>query len=231
MGWPRVTVGIAASVETSRLGTSEMAALSLLSATAAFVAPAVRPALANSAVLVRAPHPVASAGIIALDGLVPAFESYADIWIPTLFGVGAPDFLYHWGHGAAMFTALLTMGGYGTYLGWQTRLGNGDDVLPLNLGKANRDMHKILMPVMTFIFLLGGQGGFVLLRGQGQPILQSPHSSTAVIGLLLLFVQGLIGKTMGDSPEGRTLHAYLGSATMLALLAHAFYGFQLGNSF
>jgi hypothetical protein len=137
----------------------------------------------------RAPAPVASAGILALDGLVPAFEAYSDIWTPALFSLGVPDFILHWGHGAAMFTVLAAMGGYGTYLGWQTRLGNGDDVLPLNLGKPNRAMHSTLMPVMVLMFLLGGQGGFVLLRGQGQPILESPHASTAVIGLSLLFLQ------------------------------------------
>lgn len=197
---------------------------------AAALSPTVR-TIQPKVALTRAPAPVASAGILALDGLAPAFAAYADIWTPTLFSLGAPDFIYHWGHGAAMFTVLAAMGGYGTFLGWQTRLGNGDEVLPFNLGKPNREMHSTLMPVMVLMFLLGGQGGFVLLRGQGQPILESPHASTAVIGLALLFVQAAIGKTMGDSPTGRTVHAYLGSATMITLVAHAVYGFQLGNSF
>src|SRR6056297_2220608 len=100
--------------------------LALLHGVAA-LSPTVRPIVSmQKAALRRAPAPVASAGILALDAIAPAFEAYADIWTPTLFSLGAPDFIYHWGHGAAMFTVLAAMGGYGTYLGWQTRLGNGD---------------------------------------------------------------------------------------------------------
>jgi len=189
--------------------------------------PTVR--LAPAAPVLRVPAPPVASGVIA--GLAPAFGSYADIWLPTLLSVGVPDFLLHWGHGAAMTTVLFAMGGYGTYLGWQTRLGNGDDVLPLNLGKPSRQMHSLLMSGALFFFLLGGQGGFVLLRGQGQEILQSAHSSTAVLGLALLLTQAVLGKTMGDSEMGRSVHAYLGSATMLALVVHAYNGLQLGTSF
>ena len=134
-----------------------------------------------------------------------------------------------------MTTVLSIMGLYGAYLGWQIRLGSGEDVLPLNLGKPNGEMHQLLMPHgrRLFFFLLGGQGGFVLLALQGQPFLQSAHSSTAVIGLSLLIAQATIGKLMGGSSlgrAGRSVHAYLGSGTMLAFF-HAFYGLQLGLSF
>jgi len=196
---------------------------------ASVLQPVLQPILQQSFKVTRTSSPIAS--ILALEAIEPAFSSYAAIWTPLLASFGAPDFLLHWGHGAAMSTVLFSMGGYGTYLGWQTRLGNGEDVLPLNLGKPSREMHSLLMQGALFFFLLGGQGGFVLLALQGQPILASNHSSTAVIGLALLFAQAVLGKTMGDSEVGRTIHAFLGSFTMLALVAHAAYGLQLGLSF
>ena len=38
-------------------------------------------------------------------------------------------------------TVLTTMGGYGTFLGWATRLGNGDVEYPLTLGETAREIH------------------------------------------------------------------------------------------
>jgi len=123
------------------------------------------------------------------------------------------------------------MGGYGTFLGWQMRLGNGDVEFPLTLGETAREIHPKLMGGALFFFLLGGQGGLVLLATAGQPILQSAHSSTAVIGIALLLAQAGLGVTMGGSSLGRSVHAYLGSATMLALCAHAYFGLNLGLAF
>merc|ERR1712023_403790 len=130
-----------------------------------------------------------------------------------------------------MATVLFATGGYGAFLGWQTRFGNGDQEYPLTLGETARQLHPKLMGAALFFFLLGGQGGLVLLATAGQPILQSAHSSTALIGITLLLAQAALGATMGGSEVGRTAHAYLGSATMLALCAHAFYGLNLGFSF
>jgi len=175
--------------------------------------------------------PTANGALLALDAIEPAFSAYANIWIPTFASFALPEPLIHWGHAAAMTTVLSTMGLYGAFLGWQIRSGSGEEVLPLNLGKTNREMHWLLMGGALFFFLLGGQGGFVLLALQGKPILESAHSSTAVIGLSLLLTQAALGKLMGASPLARSVHAYLGSGTMLALFVHAFYGFQLGLSF
>ena len=71
----------------------------------------------------------------------------------------------------------------------------------------------------------------MLLATAGEPILTSAHSSTAVIGVGLLLAQAALGATMGGSEVGRTAHAYLGSATLVALVVHAYNGLQLGLSF
>ncbi|CAE8719456.1 unnamed protein product [Polarella glacialis] len=143
----------------------------------------------------------------------------------------APDFLVHWGHGAAMGTVLVAMGGYGTFLGWQVRFGNGAVEYPLTLGKTAKEMHPLLMGGALFLFLLGGQGGLILLATQGQPILQSAHSSTAVLGLGLMAIQASLGLTMGNAPEKRTVHAFAGTAIMVLLSVHMYFGLNLGNSF
>lgn len=172
---------------------------------------------------------------LPLEAIEPAVSAYVGIWTPLFASAKesglAPEFLLHWGHGLAMGTVLLAMGGYGTFLGWQTRLGNGDAVYPLSLGQAARSLHPLLMGLALFLFVLGGQGGLVLLATAGKPILQSAHSSTAVLGLGLMAAQAALGVTMGDSETKRTVHAFLGTGVMLLLLVHLSFGLGLGNSF
>ncbi|CAE7550918.1 unnamed protein product [Symbiodinium pilosum] len=173
-------------------------------------------------------------GFIPLDAVEPAVTSYVNIWTPLFKSAQesglAPEFLIHWGHAGAMAMVLLAMGGYGTFLGWATRLGNGATVYPLSIGKTAAELHPVLMGAALFFFFLGGQGGLVLLATQGQPILQSAHSSTAVIGLLLMSAQAVIGLTMGDSAGKRTAHALLGTSVMGVLLVHLYFGLNLGFS-
>merc|ERR1712151_986303 len=85
---------------------------------------------------------------LALDAMEPAVSSYVSIWTPLFVSAKdaglAPDVLLHWGHGAAIATVLFAMGGYGAFLGWQTRVGNGATVYPLSLGEAARELHPKL---------------------------------------------------------------------------------------
>ena len=150
-----------------------------------------------------------NAALLTLDAIEPAVSSYVAIWTPLFEGAKAagiaPEWLLHWGHGGAMATVLFAMGGYGAFLGWQTRFGNGDTIYPLTLGETARELHPKLMGAALFFFLLGGQGGLVLLATAGQPILQSAHSSTAVIGIALLIAQA---GELSPSPSPPQSHAH-----------------------
>ena len=109
------------------------------------------------------------------QGVYDPVYSYVNFWVENLPWSIAPDFLLHWGHPAAMGTVLIVMGGIGTYAGYEIRKGNGarDDYFFTLDGKTVRDSHPLIMGLASFFFLLGGQGGLVLLLDQGKPILDS----------------------------------------------------------
>ncbi len=168
------------------------------------------------------------------QGIYDPVYSYVNFWVESIPWTIAPEWLLHWGHPAAMGTVLIVMGGIGTYAGYEIRKGNGerDDYFFTLDGKTVRDSHPLIMGLAGFFFLLGGQGGLVLLLDQGKPILESPHALTAVAGLGLLALQALLPLTFAKGgATARTAHTVLGTSTMAVLGGHLFTGLNLGTSF
>ena len=96
------------------------------------------------------------------DGIKEPVQSYVDIWTPLFRQASeaglAPDFLLKYGHGAAMASVLLSMGVIGAYMGWQIRLGNGEEVTPLTLGDTIREAHPkskwhLVMPTVLSLHI------------------------------------------------------------------------------
>jgi hypothetical protein len=179
---------------------------------------------------------ILSRTVVALEGIAPAVQAYVDIWTPLFISAKeaglAPDFLLKWGHGAAMSSVLLSMGLIGSWMGWQIRAGNGEEVNSLTLGDTIRQQHPKIMGAAFFFFLLGGQGGIVLLDVQGGSILESPHAVTAIAGMSLLAVQASLPFLAFEKggATARSAHAYLGTGTIVALFAHMATGINLGTS-
>ena len=124
-----------------------------------------------------------------------------------------------------MGLALAAMGGYGAYAGWQVRAGRGDE--PTLTGSAARDLHPQLMGVMTAVFVAGGSGGMLFNLLLDRPVLSSPHAVTAMAGLGLLAANGMLSTVMKESPNLRTVHAFLGTGLMAVFVAHAALGVEL----
>ena len=137
-----------------------------------------------------------------------------------------PEFVVKYFHGLNMATVLFAMGGYGTYLGYQIRAGNGGDPT-FGTPDTAASLHPKLMAGCFLFFLAGGQGGLLFNLLQNKPLLESPHAVSALAGLMLLGANGVLATVMKENPQLRTAHAFLGTSLMAVLVVHAGLGLKL----
>ena len=121
---------------------------------------------------------------------------------------------------------LFAMGGYGTYLGYQIRAGNGGDPT-FGTPDTAASLHPKLMLGCFLFFAAGGQGGLLFNLLQNKPLLESPHAVSALAGLMLLAGNGVLATFMKENPQLRTAHAFLGTSLMAVLVIHAGLGLKL----
>jgi hypothetical protein len=179
---------------------------------------------------VAASAAVLGSGVISSDAVNAYFHTTAGFVFDADAAGQVPAFLKQWFHGANMLIALGAMGGYGTYLGWQIRAGNGNDAT-FGTPDTAAQLHPKLMGIMSLVFLAGGQGGVLFNLLAGKPILESPHAVSALAGLLLLAANAGISTVMTDSAQLRTAHAFLGTSLMAVLVVHAGLGVKLALAF
>ncbi|CEL92283.1 unnamed protein product [Vitrella brassicaformis CCMP3155] len=174
--------------------------------------------------------------------------------LESLRSMEMPPFVIHWFHGINMGIVAAAMGGYGAYLGWQIRntrkaaaqgqVATSDSPVDWDFEPDNAEMdpmnskslHPKLMAGMLLFFFLGAQGGVGAMLLEKQPILESSHALTGLSVLGLLAVQALLSTQFAGADERtrellKAAHAFLGSATMAVIVAHAVLGVSLGRSF
>ena len=167
---------------------------------------------------------------VGLEFLREPLEAYAAARVAdSPFLAEAPEAALHWGHAAAMASVYPQLA-FGAFLGWQIRLGKGQETTPVSMGFTSATLHPLLSIGAFLFFLVGGQGGLVLLTAQKQTILDSPHAVTALLGLSLLALQAVLPLFFQET-QLRTTHAFLGSFIVLLMLVHAALGLSLGFSF
>lgn len=139
-----------------------------------------------------------------------------------------PPVVVKYGHPALMGFMILGMGTPGAVIGWLGRI-NEDK----KAGVKQKQLHENIMLAFWLLAFAGASGGILSTVMQGKDILQSPHALSAGVVLALLTANATVaysGFTIGGSStpagrqQGRTLHAYLGAGTMVALLVHGVLG-------
>jgi Protein of unknown function (DUF4079) len=147
--------------------------------------------------------------------------------IAAFFRGVTPEPIVHWGHPFFMGIVVVFMGSFAAISGWRGRTLEDKDAAMKNLGD-----HRKIAPLMFLFMAMGYTGGVLSLVIQRQPILESSHFWTGSLVLILLGLNGAISLSgfFGNKSTLRTYHAYLGSVAIVALVAHALLGLQLGLS-
>ena len=160
-----------------------------------------------------------------MSNLRASIQPIAD-WFSSL---GTPEPIVHWGHPLMMAIVAFVMGSAAAWAGWR---GRTLAVANTELAIKNKADHRKIAPLMYIFLVLGYTGGVLSLVMQGQPILESPHFVTGTVVIALLTINALIAATgfIGNKATARTVHAYVGSAAMIILVAHAAFGLKLGLS-
>ncbi|MEB3335968.1 MAG: DUF4079 domain-containing protein, partial [Leptolyngbyaceae bacterium] len=166
---------------------------------------------------------------IPMASLTELLEPIAN-WFASL-GIPAP--IVQWGHPLMMAIVVFVMGSAVGLAGWRGRV-----IADQEVANQSRSAHRQIAPWM-FLFLASGYtGGLLSLVMQQEPILESPHFWTGSVVLALLAANGMIslvgfGRKSGSEERkslSRTIHAYLGSATLCLMFLHALLGLKLGLS-
>ncbi|MEN9206806.1 MAG: DUF4079 domain-containing protein [Gloeomargarita sp. GMQP_bins_120] len=141
-------------------------------------------------------------------------------------GLPIPDVVVHWGHPVMMGIVLVFMGSFTAITGWRGRLATDPQV-----AQRAWQEHRRLVPWLYLFLALGYSGGLLSLIMQGQEIFHSAHFVTGTLVLAGLTLNALLALAMKVQPVTRTLHAYVGSATLAVAAIHMALGVQLGWSF
>eukprot|EP00188_Purpureofilum_apyrenoidigerum_P002537 Plantae.Rhodophyta-Purpureofilum_apyrenoidigerum.ctg26039.p1 GENE.Plantae.Rhodophyta-Purpureofilum_apyrenoidigerum.ctg26039~~Plantae.Rhodophyta-Purpureofilum_apyrenoidigerum.ctg26039.p1 ORF type:complete len:211 (+),score=24.14 Plantae.Rhodophyta-Purpureofilum_apyrenoidigerum.ctg26039:216-848(+) len=144
--------------------------------------------------------------------------------------MGIPAPIIKWGHPAAMGTMIAFMGIPGAAIGWLGRLSE-DKKRGVNLKR----LHESVMVAFLLLAFAGATGGTLSTAEQKIDIWQSTHFKSALVVLGLLTANAVLAYSgFGSNPQsrtkGRTVHSYLGAATMVGLVIHGAIGFAHGNS-
>lgn len=189
--------------------------------------------IASNVVITRRPciarRAVACTSTMALPELALTANPAAVDTVAKAFGtLNLPTWAVEWGHPAMMGLMVLGMGVPGAAFGWQGRL-NEDK----KKGVQQKKLHEIVMVAFGLLAFFGGVGGILSTAMQGYDILTTPHALSAGLVLAALATNGILaysGFTIGTdgTPKGRirgrTVHAYLGAATMTLFVLHAALG-------
>lgn len=141
--------------------------------------------------------------------------------------------IIHWLHPVIMFSVLIGLAGSGVYYAQEVvkirsiSKGETKGMSRSDYLKASGN-HSTLMSILLFFMLIGSQSGLSSMLVLQQPLLESPHSVTALIATVALTIQAILGSMIERIPSVRGVHKYAGGVVLLILLAHIFSGFWLG---